>query len=170
MASMAQTFLVRDTNTATGDNRKAELSPVWVFLKRLSDGVDISSPPAITEITQGQYKFAFDAEASGEAAGQIDAGISILNASDRYIDVLLIRDSSRLQTGIGSSGCLLDLGQAIPAANTGQTVGDALNAARAQGFGRWKIVGNQLSLYAADGTTVVKVFTLDSTTAPTERS
>ncbi len=169
MASMAQTFLVRDTNTATGDNRKTGLSPVWVFLKRLSDGVDISSPPVITEITQGQYKFAFDAEASGEAAGQIDAGISVLNASDRYIDVLLTRDSSRLQTGIGSNGCQLDLGQTIPATNTGQTVGDALNAARAQGFGRWTLAGTALTLYAADGTTVVRTFTLNDATAPTSR-
>ncbi len=169
MASMGQTFAVRDTSATTGDNRKTGLSPTWVFLKRLSDGADISSPPTITEIAQGQYRFAFDAEASGEAAGQIDAGASVPNASDRYIDVLLTRDSSRVQTGIGASGCQLDMGQAVPAANTGQTVGDALNAARAQGFGRWALVGTALTIYAADGTTVVRTFTLNDATSPTSR-
>ncbi len=63
----------------------------------------------------------------------------------------------------------LDLTQAVPTSNTAQTVGDALNAARAQGFGKWVISGTALTLYAADGSTVVKTFTLNSATAPTSR-
>lgn len=63
----------------------------------------------------------------------------------------------------------LDLTQAIPTSNTAQTVGDALNAARAQGFGKWVLTGTSLAIYAADGTTIVKTLTLDSSTAPTQR-
>lgn len=65
---------------------------------------------------------------------------------------------------------LLDLTQAIPTANTAQTVGDALNAARAQGFGKWSLSGTTLTLYAPDGTTVVRTFTLDNSVSPTTRT
>jgi hypothetical protein len=63
-----------------------------------------------------------------------------------------------------------DLTQVVPTANGPNSVGDCLNAARAQGFGRWQIVGTTLSLYGPDGTTVVRTLTLDSATAPTQRS
>ena len=64
----------------------------------------------------------------------------------------------------------LNLTQSIPTSNTAQTVGDALNAARAQGFGKWVLSGTTLTLYASDGATVVRTFTLDSATSPTQRS
>lgn len=69
-------------------------------------------------------------------------------------------------------GVTLDLTQAVPTSNTAQTVGDALNAARAQAFGPWTLdVGAKtLTMYANDGVTSVKVFNLDSATAPTERT
>mgnify|MGYP000954710061 CR=1 FL=1 len=63
----------------------------------------------------------------------------------------------------------LDMAQPVPTSNTAQTVGDALNAARAQGFGKWTINGNTLSLYAPDGSTVIKSFTLDSAKFPSQR-
>lgn len=64
----------------------------------------------------------------------------------------------------------LDLTQVIPTSNTVQTVGDALNAARAQGFGPWSLVGTALTLFAADGTTPVHVFNVNSAITPTSRS
>lgn len=63
----------------------------------------------------------------------------------------------------------LDLTQALNTSNTGDTVGGGLLAARAQGFGRWVLSGTTLTLYAANGTTVVRTFTLDSSSAPTQR-
>ena len=63
----------------------------------------------------------------------------------------------------------IDMAQPVPTSNTAQTVGDALNAARAQGFGKWTINGNTLSLYAPDGSTVIKSFTLDSAKFPSQR-
>lgn len=64
----------------------------------------------------------------------------------------------------------LDLTQTIPTSNTAQTLGDALNAARAQGFGKWVVSGKTLNLYAPDGTTIVRSFVLNSATEPTSRS
>jgi hypothetical protein len=64
----------------------------------------------------------------------------------------------------------LDLTQAVPTSNTAQTLGDALNAARAQGFGKWVLSGTSLILYAPDNATAVKTFTLDSATTPLTRS
>ena len=68
------------------------------------------------------------------------------------------------------TGYSLNLAQAIPTSNTSQTVGDALNAARAQGFGKWVLSGTTLTLYASDGTTAVRIFTLDSASTPSQRS
>jgi len=65
---------------------------------------------------------------------------------------------------------MLDLTQTIPTSNTPQTVGDALNAARAQGFGKWVVSGKTLNLYAPDGTTIIRSFTLNSATEPTSRT
>lgn len=63
-----------------------------------------------------------------------------------------------------------DMAQAVPTSNAAQTVGDALNAARAQGFGKWVLSGTSLTLYAADGTTAVRTFTLDRAAGPTSRT
>jgi hypothetical protein len=64
----------------------------------------------------------------------------------------------------------VDMTQAVPTSNVSGSVGDALNAARAQGFGKWVKSGTTLTLYAADNTTVVRSFTLDDSNAPTSRS
>jgi hypothetical protein len=64
----------------------------------------------------------------------------------------------------------IDMAQSVPTSNTANTIGDALNAMRAVGFGKWVISGTNLSLYAPDNVTVVKSFTLNSSTAPTSRS
>ena len=66
----------------------------------------------------------------------------------------------------------LDLTASVPTSNSGNTVGDCLNAARAQGFGNWVINSGAktLTLYAPDGSTIVRAFSLDSISAPTSRS
>lgn len=46
--------------------------------------------------------------------------------------------------------------------NAPNSVGDCLNAARAQGFGRWVIAGMNLNLYAPDGSTIIRTFVLDN--------
>ena len=64
----------------------------------------------------------------------------------------------------------VDMTEVVPTSNTAGTVGDALNAARAQGFGKWILAGTSLTLFGPDGSTVVHTFTLDSASAPTTRS
>ena len=64
----------------------------------------------------------------------------------------------------------LDFTQLVPTSNSPNTVGDALNAARAQGFGKWVLSGTALTIYAGDNTTMVKTFTIDSVTNPTSRT
>lgn len=68
------------------------------------------------------------------------------------------------------NGLPISMSQPVPMSNTPQTVGDSLNASRAQGFGKWTLTGLTLTLYAGDGTTPVRTFTLDSETDPTSRS
>lgn len=64
----------------------------------------------------------------------------------------------------------LDLTQSLDLTPTTETIGDALLAARVQGFGKWVASGTTLSLYAADETTVLIAFTLDSASSPTSRT
>lgn len=73
-------------------------------------------------------------------------------------------------TNNDKTGYSLNLAQAVPTSNTANTTGDCLNAARAQGFGKWVRSGTDLTLYAPDGTTVVRAFTLDSASAPSQRA
>lgn len=65
---------------------------------------------------------------------------------------------------------IIDLEQPVPTSNTAQTLGDALNAARADGFGKVTLVGTTLTLYAPDGATPVRAFTLDNPANPTQRT
>lgn len=107
----------------------------------------------------------------------LDAAVSSRLAASGYTapdnaDIAAIKaktDTLPASPAAVGSVMTLDLTQAVPTANTAQTVGDSLNAARAQGFGKWVLSGTTLTLYASDGTTVVRTFTLDSATAPTQR-
>jgi hypothetical protein len=73
---------------------------------------------------------------------------------------------------MAASGVKLTLTQALDTTETGDTVGGALLAARAEGFGRWVMdtTTKTISLYAADGTTLVHTLTLDDVNNPTQRS
>lgn len=60
--------------------------------------------------------------------------------------------------------------QAISSTQTDGTVGAALLGLEAQTVGKWSKSGTSLTLYRRDGTTVVRVFTLDDATSPTSRT
>jgi hypothetical protein len=113
---------------------------------------------------------------------QIDAvnqpGLYRLDVPDAAFVVGVDRVTITVRGASGTNGAVvdcqlissqLDLTQAVPTSNSGNTVGDCLNAARAQGFGKWSVIGTTLRLYAPDGTTVVRTFTLDSETSPSQR-
>jgi hypothetical protein len=70
---------------------------------------------------------------------------------------------------VQTSGYLANL--IIPlTGNTANSFLDCLNAARAQGFGKWVISGTTLTLYGSDGSTVVRTFTFDNAATPTQRT
>jgi hypothetical protein len=94
------------------------------------------------------------------AAGADDVTVVVRGASGTNGAVMTIK----------LSYSQLDMTQSVPTSNTAHTLGDALNAARAYGFGKWVISGTTLSLYASDNTTVIKTFTLDSGSYPTSRT
>ena len=95
-------------------------------------------------------------------ASGVDKAVIMVSGAANMIPVLMEYDLE--------AGAYLDTTQAIPVSNTAETIGDCLNAARAQGFGKWVISGTSLTMYANDGTTAVKTFTLNSATAPTSRT
>lgn len=67
--------------------RKTGMTPTFVFFKKLSDGSDVT-PPTVSEVAQGQYKFTYDPAVP--ASGQIDAGSTVIDPGDRYIDVACV--------------------------------------------------------------------------------
>jgi hypothetical protein len=107
----------------------------------------------------GLYRF--DVPNAVFASG-VDKSVVMISGATNMIPVLMEYDLE--------AGAYLDMTQAVPTSNTAETIGDSLNAARAQGFGKWVISGTSLVLYANDGTTAVRTFTLNSATAPTSRT
>lgn len=61
----------------------------------------------------------------------------------------------------------IDFTQVVPTSNDPQTVGDALNAARAMAFGNRSLIGTVLNYYAPDASTIVHSYLLNSAIAPT---
>lgn len=94
--------------------------------------------------------------------------------TDAVGSAIIVHGDSAWDTAVGfavpGDQMTVDMDQPFTPTNNDETLGGALAAARAQGFGKWALVGTTLTLYAADGTTPVKAFTLDSATAPTSRT
>jgi hypothetical protein len=107
----------------------------------------------------GLYRF--DVPDALFASGVKSAAVEIINSNtnDRFIITYNFLETMTL-----------DFTQAVPLSNNPGTIGDALNAARATGFGKWVISGNTMNLYGPDNVTVIKTFTLDSGSAPKSRS
>lgn len=106
VANITQTFAVRDSTATPEGKRLTGLSPAWAFFVNLTTGVPITPQPAIVEVGGGQYRFSYDPEANGEAAGQINAmpiGPPLTAESDQYIDMVVTRDSSRILTALPAS-------------------------------------------------------------------
>jgi hypothetical protein len=108
MASLWYFLSVRD-NSSTGQGAPVTgLTPTWTLFNTLDTNTPITAKPSVVEVGNGIYKYSYDTEASGEAAGQIDAlgGSSrvVLQPGDRYIDQFPTRESSRLLSAINSLG------------------------------------------------------------------
>ena len=147
------------------------------------DGGGFGAPAGVvSELAHGWYKLtpaAADTNTTG--ALLLHASAAGADPSDKEVLVVAVDPydapgggMSRLDAPVTSraepgDAMSLDLSQAVPTTNADQTVGDALNAARAEGFGKWVQTGTTLTIFAADGVTVVRVFTLNDPVDPTER-
>lgn len=95
------------------------------------------------------------------ASGVNSAAIEIFNSNTNDRFVVTYHFTQEMQ---------LDLTQTIPNSTTVGSVGEALNAMRAQGFGKWTFDGTNLNMYAADNVTILKTLTFNSVSNPTMRS
>jgi hypothetical protein len=106
---IAYPFRVRNSTVTSGDNRMPGLTFTIAQCKTLANppiAITGAALPTVVEVGEGEYFVLYDAEANGEALVQLDAGSSLSNPSDRYIDVPMTRDSSRIQTGFSATGQL----------------------------------------------------------------
>ena len=95
------------------------------------------------------------------ATGVNSAAIEIFNSNTNDRFVVTYHFTQEMQ---------LDLAQPIPNSTNVGSIGEALNAMRAQGFGKWAFDGTNLSMYAADNVTILKTLTFNSVSNPTMRS
>ena len=72
------------------------LVPAWSWLRRADTGADIRPYPVILPLGPGVFRFAYDAEASGDAVGQIDMGDSFVDGYERWQDVQMVRETGRI--------------------------------------------------------------------------
>jgi hypothetical protein len=148
---------------------------------RGTDNAYTGTPPTVGQITadidaHSTQLAAIAADASTAATeataanSALTAGVTVETNNDKTgYSLTSVYDPAKTAAQAGDA-MTVDLTQAIPTTNTAQTIGDCLNAARADGFGRWTKSGMTLTLYAADGSTPVRVFTLDDSDAPTSRT
>jgi hypothetical protein len=136
-------------------------SPVQISLvSQASTGTWVSG--GFAEISSGTMPglYRLDVPDAAFASGSSDVTITVRGALGTNGAVLTVN-----LTPVN-----INMSQSVPTSNTAHTIGDALNAARAYGFGKWVINGATLSLYASDNTTIIKTFTLDSGSYPTSRT
>jgi len=103
----------------------------------------------------------------------IDTLTSNISTIDGIVDSILAdtgTDGVALSTAVKNAIASAVIAGSIGfSGDTDVTVGQALQAAWAQGKGNWEISGTSLTLYEPDTTTVVATFILDDADAPTSR-
>jgi hypothetical protein len=157
------------SSPTTGAAVNADTLPVATANRNGTD--DGTFALTVASIDTGRYKITGTIPAGYVAGDVVNVSVAatVGGVAGKAIVDTFVLDTKRLGDVTGATGVNLNLTQAVPNSNTAGTTGDALNAARAQGFGRWTVIGTSLTLYGADGTTPVHTFTLDSTT-PTSRT
>jgi hypothetical protein len=125
----------------------------------------------------GRYQFTGVEIAEGTTGGGQLIVVTTRTTNPRQYNVVpatmpVVCDNTSKYILRGSTLAELDLNQPVPLTNTAHTMGDALNAARAQGFGKWTwpTGSTTVTLYAADGITAVHTFAVDSATTPRNRT
>jgi hypothetical protein len=136
-------------------------------------GIDLTNiKQATTSTTLNNITIPTVTSVTGSVGGNVAGSVGSVTGltTSAIAAAILASPSHPLQTD-GFGNALVSMTQAVSmTGNTANSVGDCLNAARAQGFGRWALAGTTLTLYGSDNSTVVRTFTLDSSSAPTQRS
>ena len=176
-------FLVRDTSSTTGAfltalayntagikayyHVEGAASPVKITLSAGVVGTWSSGGFSIIDATNmplyelGVPNAAF---ASGKSVRVYLFGAANMFCSPAEFELTSVDNQDGVAYGL--TGVPISLTEALDLTNTGDTVGGALLAARSDGFGKWDITvdgsGNPTGItqYAADGTTVVRTFTI----------
>jgi hypothetical protein len=94
---------------------------------------------------------------------------------DQFFVIETFGNASAMYPQDFSTGVVnVNLSQVVPfsdvSASTTQTIGDCLSGARADAFGKWVFTGTTETIYGPDGTTVIRTFTLNDPTNPTQRT
>ena len=84
-----ETFTIYITDSGVP---KSGLTPTWLSFTD-SDG-NAETQPTISEIGNGYYKFTVDIASSEVWMGTVDAGLDVINSSERYIPVVMRRYDS----------------------------------------------------------------------------
>jgi len=79
---------------------KTLLTPTIITYKKVSDGLDAGSPPTVSEIGGGFYKFT--ATPSEALAVVIDGGATLTNAFERYKVLQITANDGNLDITISS--------------------------------------------------------------------
>jgi len=162
MAAIVYTFVVRDGGDPTA---ATGLTPTFTQYMDV-ETLGALTPPAITEVGSGHYKFSVNWDTAPESTAPtdhiamvIDAGAGLTDLSERYITgrinrtddfaATLLTDTTTIITDIAITDGKIDVIDAIV---------DSLFEIET---GKWEVTtGNQLKIYESDGLTLVKTFNL----------
>lgn len=162
MASYGQTVTLQFTAFDATNNVPKTGDSANFTLRWTKDGTASAPTNSCAEVdatnAPGEYKIVMTAAEASCYSGKISGKSSTSG-------VVIIPQAVTFERNV-----TVDLTQAVPTTNTAETVGDAFNAARAQGFGKWVISGTTLVLYANDGTTPVRSFTISPSLAAASRT
>jgi len=126
------------------------LSPTFDIFKKVSDASDVT-PPAISEIAGGYYKFTY--VPTEAIVATIDSNDGTMSNNDRYKAIQVTPTDNVSQTIFTST----------PTAGGVTTFQSILNAVFAMAQGNFTRSGNTYTFYDDDGVTVLYTFTTSST-------
>ena len=169
MPSYGQALTIQFVAWDTGANKGKTGDGANFTMRWVKDGVSSALNTAtVTEIdatnTPGLYKCSINGTEASCYLGTLcgvssTANVSIIPQSVTFERNVTLDTTEPLGTPRNVTGV----------ASASITLNDALWGAVAQGFGKWIIAGTSLTLYTPDGATIVRAFTLDSASSPTQR-
>lgn len=142
----AKTIIIKLGRSDTGLTLKAKIYNA----AGVQQGSDVTA--GFSELGGGEYAWSYASFADG-FAGRVD-----------------FYSGSTFETSTGVNPSQVDLSGVLSETPTAGTVGEALLYALAVGQYKLSVAGTTMTLYKANGTDVLKTWTLNSATNPTSRT